>query len=161
MSPTNITLVSLVLVATIVVLFCIAARLWSRRPPPFTRRGPLLTPAELRFYRALLPAIPLGMSLFVKVRLLDLVDVPAKYWQQFGARASGMHVDFVVADTGTAEPRVVIELDDRSHLSPEARRRDAFKDSALAAAGIPIMRVAVAANYSSEELRRRIVTQLE
>ena len=36
---------------------------------------------------------------------------------------------------------LVIELDDRSHWQMEARKRDAFKDAALASAGVPILRV--------------------
>ena len=43
---------------------------------PYTKRPSLLTPAEQRFYRVLLQAVPHGMTAFVKVRLLDVVNVP-------------------------------------------------------------------------------------
>jgi Protein of unknown function (DUF2726) len=131
-----------------------------KRPLPFTRRKALLTPAELRFYLVLLKAIPAGITVFAKVRLMDIVDVPADAWRKYRAPASGMHADFVLAEAATTEPRAVIELDDRSHLRPDVRQRDAFKDAALAAAGVPVMRVAVAREYGSENLAAKIVEAL-
>jgi very-short-patch-repair endonuclease len=58
----------------------------------------------------------------------------------------------VLADAVTAEPRLVIEFDDRSHTRPDARRREALKDAALAAAGLPLLRVAVATHYDPGKL---------
>jgi hypothetical protein len=57
---------------------------------------------------------------------MDVLDVPDDAWREFGAPGSGMHVDFVLADAATMEPRMVIELDDRSHSRAEVRQRDAF-----------------------------------
>jgi len=93
---------------------------------------------------------------FVKVRLMDVVTVPDEAWRRYGAPASGMHGDFVLAATTTAVPLLVIELDDKSHLRPEVRERDQFKDQALAAAGVPLLRVRVAARYDLADLRARI-----
>jgi hypothetical protein len=128
----------------------------ARPQLPYIRRGPLLTEGELRFYRALLQAMPPGLAVFVKVRLLDLVAVADRHWARYGAPASGMHLDFVLADACSAEPWLAVELDDRSHRRPEARRRDALKDAALGAAGIPLLRVPAAARYDAAELRGRI-----
>jgi hypothetical protein len=49
-----------------------------RRPPvmPFTKRASLLTAAERRFYKVLLRAVPDSLTVFVKVRLLDVLMVP-------------------------------------------------------------------------------------
>ena len=43
-----------------------------------------------------------------------------------------MHLDFVLADPESLAVVLVIELDDKSHWSAEARKRDLFKDSPLA-----------------------------
>ena len=149
------------------IALAVVAILWrllgKRRPPrprlPYTKRPSLLTAAELRFYRVLLQSVPRGMTTFVKVRLMDIVNVPDKAWREYGAPASGMHLDFVLTDAATAEVRLVIELDDRSHLRPEVRERDRFKDDALASAGVPILRVKVGW-YEAGELRQRIAAVL-
>ena len=70
-----------------VLLLRVLGRRTPRRPRlPYTKRASLLTPAEQRFYRVLLQALPKGMTAFVKVRLLDVVSVPDKAWREY-ARA--------------------------------------------------------------------------
>lgn len=127
---------------------------------PFTRRDALLSPAELRFYRVLMGAAPPGLAVFAKVRLMDVVQVPGDAWRQYGAPGSGMHLDFLIVDAATTAPRLVIELDDKSHWQAEARTRDAFKDAALASAGVPILRVTAAGRYHVGELRTRVMRTL-
>ena len=95
------------------------------------------------------------MTAFVKVRLMDIVDVPDKAWREYGAPASGMHLDFVLAHAETAAVRLVVELDDRSHERPDRRERDRFKNDALTSAGVPILRVKVGW-YDAAELRESI-----
>jgi hypothetical protein len=46
-----------------------------------------------------------------------------------GARGGGMHLDFLLAQAATAEPRLALEPDDRSHARPEAEERDADKET--------------------------------
>src|SRR3954453_15994352 len=111
--------VAAIALVVVVLLWRVLAQLRPRPGPPFTRRPALLSAAELRFYRALLAAAPDGTVVFVKVRLLDLVAVPDGAWGRYGAPGSGMHADFVLADARTTEPRLVIELDDRSHARPD------------------------------------------
>jgi hypothetical protein len=123
---------------------------------PHVKRPSLLTQAEIRFYRTLLPAVPPGLAVCVKVRLMDVVAVPDSAWREFGAPGSGMHLDFVLASAETLEPVLVVELDDSSHRQQAAHRRDAFKDAALAAAGVPILRVTAAARYDTTTLRNAL-----
>ncbi len=51
------------------------------------------------------------------------------------------HVDFLICDRYTLAPRLVIELDDRSHQKPEAIAADRYKDELFKAAGLPIRRL--------------------
>lgn len=155
MEPLYITAAAVTVTLIALILWRIARRRPSRPRLPFIKRPSLLTLAEQRFYRVLLQAVPKGMTAFVKVRLLDVVNVPDRAWREYGAPAGGMHLDFVLAEAATAEVRLVIELDDRSHRRPEVRERDRFKDDALAAAGVPILRVQVGW-YDVDELRTRI-----
>ena len=96
------------------------------------------------------------MIVMVKIRLMDVVTVPDSAWQSHGAKGSGMHCDYVLARADSMEAVLVIELDDRSHWRADAQERDAFKDAALAAAGVPIIRVRAAGRYDVAELRAMI-----
>jgi hypothetical protein len=147
-------------VLVVVIVWKAVGQLGKPRQLPYTRRQSLLTAAENRFYRALALAVPPELAVFVKVRLMDVIAVADDKWQEFGARGSGMHLDFVLADRVGLNPRLVIELDDRSHFFPAARQRDAFKSAALAAAGMPILRIPAAAEYRAEEIRHLVATSL-
>lgn len=137
----------LILIGVGVAVVLMVAWFLLRRPAqpkrPYAKRPSLLTASEMRFYRALLPAVPHRMIVFVKVRLLDVVAVAEADWREHGAPASGMHLDFVVAEAGTLAPVLVIELNDKSHQRPEVQKRDALKTAALAAAGVRLLRVQV------------------
>jgi hypothetical protein len=50
-------------------------------------------------------------------------------------------LDFVLVDSASYAPRLVVELDDASHNREDRRERDAFVDDVLAAVGIPIVHV--------------------
>jgi hypothetical protein len=54
---------------------------------PYTKRGSLLTRAEMRFFRTLVRAVPDGMAVFIKFRLMDVLFVDDGAWKEFGARA--------------------------------------------------------------------------
>jgi hypothetical protein len=142
-------------VALLIFLFLWLAPRRPQRDLPYTKRASLLSAAELRFYRALLRAVADDLVVFVKVRLMDVLEVDDDSWQQYGAPGSGMHLDFVLADPETMAVVLAVELDDRSHWGAEARKRDLFKDSATASAGVPL-RVRAARQYEAEELRDRI-----
>ena len=66
--------------AALLVALAISRVLGKRlfRPAlPYSRRPSLLTAGEMRFYRTLVHAVPPGLAVMVKVRLMDVVDVPA------------------------------------------------------------------------------------
>jgi very-short-patch-repair endonuclease len=60
----------------------------------------------------------------------------------------------VLVDVESLEPRLAVELDDSSHRRPEVRR-DEFKDGALKAAGMPMLRIAVSGRYADAAVLRR------
>jgi len=126
--------------------------------------GPLLSPAELNFYRLLCkvvknpndPGAEVQAIVMAKVRVWDLVKVrkglshSARHAAQNRIRAK--HADFVLCDPASLRPFCVIELDDRSHRSEKARRRDALVDSIYAAVGLPILHVDCRRGYSMQEV---------
>lgn len=130
----------------------------AERPLPYYARKYLLSNGEVAFYHALRRGLPDGLLIAVKVRLADVIGCDAEAWRKgFGGRIAQKHVDFVLADAGSTATRLVIELDDRTHQRSDRRRRDDFVDRALAAAGVPLLRVPAAAKYDPAAIRVEIL----
>jgi very-short-patch-repair endonuclease len=131
-------------------------------PPPYQKRSSLLTPAEAAFYRVLQGAVTGDWPIFVMVRLVDVIAVKPKtsQRQRWLGPIIAKHLDFVVCDPEQLEPVLAIELDDASHDRPDRAERDRMVEAALSAAGLPLLRVRVAAKYDQQELRDQIRQRL-
>lgn len=124
---------------------------------PYRRNENFLTPAEQDFYRALVPAVSSWALIFAKVRLGDLfktVTPDRKEWYRARNRIERKHVDFVLADPGTLQPLLGIELNDRSHQRADRQKRDRLVVGTFAAAELPLVGIRVKASYPSDELGR-------
>jgi|SRR5690625_532402 len=119
----------------------------------------LFSQAEARFFEALREAVP-EFNVFGKVHLEDVITVqrslPRSEWQAARNRIKPRHLDFVLTDPASSWIVCVIELDDSSHQSKRAQRADDFKDRALAAARVPVLRIRASSSYSVYELQRRV-----
>jgi hypothetical protein len=129
---------------------------------PYHKTDHLLTPAERSFFGVLGQAIDNDLYIFAKVRLSDLLWLPQgiKNRQSYMNRIQSKHVDFVLCDSATTEPRLLIELDDSSHQRASRRSRDAFLDEAVRRAGLPILHIPVKRSYAAAELRQLISSLL-
>ena len=121
---------------------------------PYQRADSLLSKAERSLFGVLQGAVAGGCLVMAKVRLADLVSVRRGTQGRQGHlnRILAKHVDFVLCDTATVRPLLVIELDDASHSRADRRDRDAFVDAALAAAGLPILHIPAQASYRVADL---------
>lgn len=130
---------------------------------PFVRRPSLFTRAELLFLTALREAAP-NTDVFGKVRLEDVIEVRPGVSNSVKNSERGRirprHLDFVLVEPSTTEILCAVELDDSSHASARARASDAFKDAALAAAGVPLIRVVASDKYDVNALRGRLESAL-
>jgi hypothetical protein len=121
-----------------------------------------LTKAEQQTYRSLLRAVEDQYAVMAKVRLWDFIwltnDPPDR--KRYLGNLSCRHVDFLICDRYTLAPRLVIELDDRSHQKPEAIAADRYKDELFKAASLPILRLDHPA-YTSRVLRTWIDAALD
>lgn len=109
----------------------------------FGHKASILTQAEGRLYRSLLLAAGDSYAVMAKVRLWDiiwLVNEPPERKQHLN-RLSCRHVDFLLCEPHTLRPRLGIELDDASHMKPEAIAADRYKDELFFAAGLPLLRL--------------------
>ena len=148
-------------------LLWLAVRHLSSPRYPYISK-PILSRAELNFFHAIADLVPPPYILSFKPRLGDIIDVEAFVQQndpdwkgRFGAPVWSKHIDFVIIDSETAQVMVCIELDDRSHLRPENRERDTFKNKALNAADIPLVRIKCQRSYNKEAIRNQIAPYFE
>ena len=76
-----------------------------------------------------------------KVGVKDLLSVTdKKQYMKYFHKIAQKHVDFVICDRDLYV-LFAIELDDSTHETRDARKRDHLKDKAFAAAGIPLKRI--------------------
>lgn len=151
----------------LVVVALIASLTRSKPLPsaelPYEREEYLFSKAERYFYFALCKAVPPGVHIFAKVRLIDLVRVRrgVENTNKYKNSLLQKHVDFILCAPDTFRPLLVVELDDSSHQSARSQERDARKDEILAAAGLPILRVVAKNAYDQQELTRTVHSKLK
>ena len=161
-------LLAVVVIVAAVVLPLILKQIAGNKPVaaaalPYRKKDYLLTAAERSFYEVLCSVLDGQLLVFTKVRLADLVYMSkgtANRQTHFN-RIQSKHVDFVLCTRDKLSPVLVIELDDASHEEEPRRDRDAFVDTALAAAGLPILHVPAQKSYVPAELAAAIQQKLQ
>jgi hypothetical protein len=119
----------------------------------------LLTPAEQLFYRSLEIAVVGRLQILCKVRLADLLQVTSsdsKERHRLFRKIAAKHVDFLLAEPGTLEPIVAIELDDSSHERSDRRQRDQLLNELFRVVEFPLLRVKAAGSYSPRQILQAI-----
>lgn len=113
---------------------------------------PILTKREYGFYLMLREIADERHCLICpKVGVKDLLAViDKKQYMKYFHKIAQKHVDFVVCDQNLYV-LFAIELDDSSHETKDAKKRDHLKDKAFAAAGIPLKRIT---EIDKKEIRR-------
>lgn len=109
----------------------------------FGRKASILTRPEQRTYHSLRLAAGNDFVVMAKVRLWDifwLTNEPPERKQHL-SRLSCRHIDFLLCEPESLKPLLGIELDDSSHLKPEAVAADRYKDELFFAARLPLLRL--------------------
>ena len=142
-------------VAGAIVVVALAMLPLRDGPPPYQRRGTILSPAEVGFLHALRAAIGDDWVLLAKVPLADVIQVRPKTRQSqtWHSRMQGKHLDYVLCDYETLEAKLAIVLEQ----APQSRKvRERFVVLALSAAGLPLLRVRVHEKSEPAALRKGI-----
>ena len=123
------------------ILFLIIILYRKKNYYPYAARH-LLTKREYRFYLLLREvADEYHCIICPKVGVKDLLSVTdQKQYMKYFNKIAQKHVDFVICDQDLYV-LFAIELDDSTHETRDARKRDHLKDKAFAAAGIPLKRI--------------------
>ena len=140
----------------LLVFFLMVKRGGGRAGYPYVASPNLFTANERLLLTALEGAAG-SYRIFGKVRVADVIETRKGLSQGERQRAfnriSQKHLDFVLCHPDDLSVFCAAELDDRSHEHARRRARDAFLEGALAAAGLPLMRVPSRRSYDVDELR--------
>ena len=153
LSSQSLTLLIIGVVCIIVLVVFLTRSIYRQ---PYKQAVSLLTPAEQRFYKALIPAVRNHAIVTFKVRVADVVNVKKGYskrlfWRHF-SQISQKHFDFVLVDKQSFQVLCAIELDDKSHNQKERRKRDKFLNKVMAQTRIPLHRFQVQGYYDSKQI---------
>lgn len=99
------------------------------------------------------------LYVFTKVRLIDVIAANSPQDSEAVNKVIRKHVDFLLCDHDFM-PICVIEVDDSTHRTLSAQKRDAEKDLALADAGVPIFRTYTVKQAEFEYRLMQILTPL-
>jgi len=131
---------------------------------PYFKIQFFFTQNEHRFFNVLVEAVKFQYITLSKVRLSDIIDVSKNLSHDeknfYGTKINQKHIDFILLSPRDLSVVLAIELDDPSHDSPKAAKNDIFKNNALAAAQVPLLRVRTADQYSIEQLEYDINTKI-
>lgn len=121
---------------------------------PYVSVNALLTVPERRCYRSLIAAAP-GLLVFPKVRMSDVVLVPRSVdgRQAHVNRIMSKHADFVLCETESTKPVLVVELAAGSNSEPDS---SLFLQGVFHAAGLAHLRLGSQDADNLEELSARI-----
>lgn len=127
---------------------------------PYQLSKYLFSKAERSFYGVLVQAIGSSGLVFSKVRVADVIT-PKKGlnrsdWQRAFNAISSKHLDFVICDPGDCSIKLAVELDDSSHGSAKAQKRDKLLNGACESAGLPLLRIKAAKSYVVADIQRLV-----
>lgn len=132
----------------------------SKQKYSYQIRGALLTPSEIKFYRALKQAVGDQFIIFGKVRVADILipenGLNKSHWQRAFNKISAKHFDFVLCNLEDLTVEAVIELDDKSHQKSSRIKRDNFLNQAAQSSGLKMLRFVVKPSYSISEIKSKI-----
>jgi len=124
---------------------------------PYRQIGHLFTSAERSFYGVLCQVCEGKAIVFGKVRVADVLKTESglsnSVRQIAFNRISGKHFDYVLCNPDDLSIIATVELDDASHNSKKAIKRDEFLESACRAADLILHRFKASYNYKVTEVR--------
>ena len=156
----NTLLFAAIVIVGVVLFLALARGTGGSREFPYQLSKYLLSKAERSFYGVLVQAIGSSGLVFSKVRLADVI-APKKGlnrsdWQRAFNAISSKHLDFLVCDPGDCSIKLAIELDDSSHGSAKAQKRDNLLNGACASAGLSLLRIKAARSYVVADIQRLV-----
>lgn len=130
---------------------------------PYKLTQRVFSPKEGYFYRDVRPiADKLGLIVFTKMRLADLLDLPKNTpdFTKWFNRIKAKHIDFIFVDR-EYHIKLLIEVDDPTHNRPDRKARDEMVDEIFRQQGLEVLHLRVwGRQYGAEDLETIITNAL-
>lgn len=119
-------------------------------------RGRLISRNEAEYFKAITSAIPVDYHIFPQINLASFIDRTdnARYRNELFR-----NVDFLITDSEYA-PKIVVEVNDQTHLERDRRERDEKVAKICEEAGIPIIKLWTSYGVQPDYIQKRISEQL-
>lgn len=114
--------------------------------------------AEHECYDAIIEAVGQDYYVFAQVHLPTIVSHKTKgqSWQGAFSHINRKSVDYVLCDKKYISPKLVIELDDKSHQEEDRKIRDEELERILSEAGIPLLRLENHGSFDTMVIQKQI-----
>ncbi len=156
----NTLLLAVIVIVGVAFLVTLARGTGGSSEFPYQLSKYLLSKAERSFYGVLVQAIGSSGLVFSKVRVADVIapkkGLSQSDWQRAFNAISSKHLDFVICSPGDCSVQLAIELDDSSHGSAKAQKRDNLLNGACESAGLPLLRIKAANSYVVADIQRLV-----
>lgn len=127
------------------------------KPWPLGVNANFLTAAEQSFFGVLKQTVGSRYLICPKANLGDVLFISKgtnnSLRQTIINKISRKHLDFVLLDPQTLIPVMAVELDDASHRSASAIKRDGDKNKALNDANLKLVRIPAKRSYTMDDLK--------
>ena len=132
----------------LIVLFFTVLNDWLSRKFPkkgyeYRKRMCIMTESERKCFEVLFRAVGGNYHIFPQIHLPSFLEhkIFGQNWNGAFRHIDEKSVDFILCDKENLSPKLVIELDDRSHERPDRRSRDQEVERILKDARMPILRL--------------------
>lgn len=128
----------------------------------YKKKDFFLSRAEHECYDALIKAVGNDFHIFAQVHLPTIVGnkVVGQNWRGAFRHINEKSVDFVLCDKAYIAPKLVIELDDRTHEREDRIERDKEVERILQDADLPLLRLGNHGSFNADELKQKITVAL-
>lgn len=156
----NTLLLAVIVIVALALFLALAKGKGASSEFPYQLSKYLLSKAERSFYGVLVQVIGSSGLVFSKVRVADVI-APKKGlnqsdWQRAFNAISSKHFDFLICDPNDCSVMLAVELDDSSHGSAKAQKRDNLLNVACESAGLPLLRIKAAKGYVVADIQRQV-----
>ncbi|QHU90201.1 DUF2726 domain-containing protein [Candidatus Saccharibacteria bacterium oral taxon 488] len=157
-----------IIILIIIVVFGIIGAKTNRRTTfskpktgeyAYTKKERIITQYELAFYQTLHEVVS-GCIIIPQAHLSIFLNhkVRGQNWSRAFSRINGKSVDFLIC-TNDMRPLLAIELDDITHNRPDRQQRDAFVNTVITSAHIPLLRF-TASGWNTDTIKQQVAQAL-
>lgn len=151
-------IISIVFILIVVILSKALLNTKKSKQYKYKRKDFFMSRAEHECYDALIVAVGEKYRIFPQVHLSSILDnkIVGQNWNGAFRHINQKSVDFVLCDKEYISPKLVIELDDKTHERQNRKDRDSEVERILTDVGLPFLRLKNSGSFNPEELLNEI-----